>query len=629
MADRLRITRRDFINGCALSVAAGSAISPLELMAMAETEFRGSPYPPALTGMRGGHPGSFEVAHALAWGGAKWPRPSVQTDDDYDLVVVGGGISGLSAAFIYRQRMGPGPRILVLDNHDDFGGHATRNEFDVDGQKLICYGGSQSIDTPGHYSKVAAKLLQDISIDTERFYEYFDRQFYQDRDLGRGIYFSEEKYGADSVGQNVTRPFGGQGPDDIAAAVDAYPLTDESKKSLIALLTSDEDYLAGKSREQKIDFLRHTSYTDYLRKTAGVTPGVALLFRDTIKGLWGVGWDALSALEGYRMGSPGTTHLAIGELQDDPPGRDEPYIFHFPDGNAGVARSLVRKLIPDAVPGNSMEDLVLSRVDYDLLDRESSNARIRLNSTAVDVRHVDNDRQVDITYIRAGQPYRVRGKHVVLACNNDIIPHICPELPTEQREAIAYAVKVPLVYISVAIRNWMAFEKLGYQSIYIPRGILMHSFGMDFPVSMGGYRFTQNADEPTVVHGTYVPTEPDQGLSAREQHTAGRKKLYELSYDDFERDIVRQMNGALQSGGFDAERDIAAITVNRWPHGYAYEYNDYSDPADWNRYKGPHLAGAAQIGRISIGNSDASAYAYVNGAIDAADRAVNEQIGPA
>ena len=363
-----------------------------------------------------------------------------------------------------------------------------------------------------------------------------------------------------------------------------------------------------------------------MKNHTGVTDEVVSLFRDSPKGLWGVGWDALSALEAYRMGSPGTTHLNLGELETDYPDGDEPYIFHFPDGNAGVARSLVRQLIPDAVPGSTMEDLVRSRVDYGLLDRESTNTRIRLNSTAVDVRHVEKDRNVDVTYVRDGQPYRVRAKHAVLACYNHIIPHLCPEIPSEQREAIAYASKVPLVYISVAVRNWRAFENLGFSSISIPQATLMHSFGMDFPVSMGGYEFSQTADKPTVIHGTYVPTVPDKGLIAREQHTEGRRKLFELSFDDFERDVVRQMSGALQGGGFDAQRDIAAITVNRWPHGYAYEYNDYSDPADWSRYKGPHLAGAAQIGRISIANSDAAGYAYVNGAIDAADRAVSEQL---
>ena len=624
MTKKLNISRRDFINGVALSVAAGSSLSPIELLAISAKD--GTPYPPGLTGLRGSHPGSFEVSHALAWGGASWPRPDRQTDDTYDLIVVGGGISGLSAAFFYRQRVGPDAKILVLDNHDDFGGHAKRNEFDVDGKQLICYGGSQSIDTPGHYSEASSQLLRDVSINTERFYDYFDRSYFRDRGLGRAIYFSKEEYGVDSVHPNITRRFGDASADDLAKIVNNYPLSDESRQSLLRLFVDRDDYLKGKSRDEKIDAMRAMNYTGFLIKKAGVTPEAAAVFRDTIKGLWGVGWDGLSALEAYRRGMPGTHGLDIGELENEPPGRDEPYIFHFPDGNAGVARSIVRQLIPDAVPGNTMEDLVLSRVDYDLLDRKSNSTRIRLNSTAVKVRHVNGDRHVDVTYVQNGEVHRVRGKHSILACYNEMVPHLCSEVPEKQKEAIAYATKVPLVYISIAVRNWKAFENLGYSSFYIPQGILMHSFGMDFPVSMGGYDFTQDSGEPTVIHGTYVPTAPNQGLKAREQHIAGRRKLYEQSFDELEGDIVRQMSGALEGGGFDAERDIAAITVNRWPHGYAYEYNDYADPPEFNRYNGPHLAGAAQIGRISIANSDASGYAYVNGAIDAADRAVNEQI---
>jgi spermidine dehydrogenase len=624
MTEKLNISRRDFLNGVALSVAAGSSLSPLELLAAAAKE--GAPYPPALTGMRGSHPGSFEVAHALSWGGTTWPSPDSQTDDTYDLVVVGGGISGLSAAFFYRQRAGPDARILVLDNHDDFGGHATRNEFDVDGKKLICHGGSQSIDTPRQYSEVAKQLLRDVGIHTERFYDYFDREYFRNRGLGRAIYFSEEKYGADSVHPNVTRLFGDANVPDIATVINKYPLSEESRSSMYRLLTGEDDYLEGMSRNEKIKVMRATSYTDFLKEHVGVTPEVATVFRDTVRTYWGKGWDALSVLEAYRLDMPGTNNLGIGELENELPVRDEPYIFHFPDGNAGVARSLVRQLIPDAVPGNTMEDQVLSRVDYALLDRESNSTRIRLNSTAVKVGHVDSDRHVDVTYVQKGVTQRVRGKHAVLACYNEMVPHLCSEVPEKQKEAIAYATKVPLVYISVAVRNWRAFEKLGYESFYIPQGILMQSFGMDFPVSMGGYDYTQKSNEPTVLHGTYVPTAPDQGLKARAQHIAGRKRLYEQSFDELERDIVRQMSGALDGGGFDAERDIAAITVNRWPHGYAYEYTDYSDPPEYNRYNGPHLAGAAQIGRISIANSDATAYAYVDGAIDAADRAINEQI---
>ncbi|MDA0681197.1 MAG: NAD(P)/FAD-dependent oxidoreductase [Proteobacteria bacterium] len=623
MTNKLNISRRDFLNGFALSVAAGSALSPLELMARAAKN--GSPYPPALTGLRGSHAGSFEVSHALSWGGATWPTPDSLTDDVYDLIVVGGGLSGLSAALFYQQRAGKDTRILVLDNHDDFGGHAKRNEFDVDGKQLIGYGGSQSLDTPGHYSQASSQLLKDIGINTERFYDYFDRSYFRDRNLASGIYFSKEKYGADSVHPNLVRGFGDNDSSQAAEIIKGYPLLDDAKISFINLLTAETDYLSGKSRDEKIALMKKTSYTDFLRKHVKTHDDVVVILRDTVKGFWGVGYDALSALEGYRMGMPGTVSLGIGELVGEPAGRDEPYIFHFPDGNAGVARSIVRQLIPDAVPGETMEDLVLSRVDYDLLDRKSNRTRIRLNSTAVNAHHVEGDKYVDVTYVQDGAVRRVRGKHTIMACYNSIVPYMCPEIPASQVEAIRKATKIPLVYISVAVRNWKAFENLGFQSFYIPQPKLMHSFGMDFPVSMGGYSFSQDSSEPTIVHGTYVPTAPDQGLTEREQHVQGRRDLYEMTFDDLERDIVGAMSGALAGGGFDAQRDVAGLTVNRWPHGYAYEYNELFDPSEWSRASGPHIAGAAQIGRISIANSDASAYAYVNGAIDAAHRAVNEQ----
>ncbi len=615
------------MNGMAMSLAAGTSMSPLEIMAMDQRKAPNRPYPPALTGLRGSHPGSFEVAHSLIWPGAKFPRPPDQTDDTYDLVVVGGGISGLSAALFYRQRVGPDVKILVLDNHDDFGGHAKRNEFMVAGKTLIGYGGSQSIDSPANYSAVSGQLLKDVGIETQRFYEYYDKDYFKKRNLGSAIWFSREAYGKDVLAKSVFRGFFTQpDPATVAAAIETYPISNESKRALLELLRSDKDYLADYNRAEKIELLIKTSYRDYLLKHIGTTEEIADLLNDTIRGYWGIGWDALSALEGYRLDTPGTANLGIGKVEGDPPARSEPYIFHFPGGNSGVARSIVRQLLPEAAPGNTMEDLVTTRMDYSLLDEESSNIRIRLNSTGADIRHTPDQKFVDVTYIQNGEPYRVRGKHVVLACYNSLIPHICPEVPEKQIEALNYATKVPLVYISIAIRNWQAFSNLGFHQVYVPQPTLMHSFGMDFPISIGDYKFTQSPSEPTVLHGTFVPTQPNVGLSARQQHRAGRQKLYAMTFDDFERKIVRQLDGALSGGGFDAERDIAGLTVNRWPHGYAYEYNEYSDPPEWNPYNGPHIEGRAQIGRISIANSDASAYAYVNGAIDAADRAVNEQI---
>ena len=624
MTRRTEITRRDFMNGVALSLAAGTTLSPLEILAM-QGESAGSYYPPALTGLRGSHPGSFEVAHAISWEGVKFPRPAAQTDHTYDLVVVGGGISGLSAAKFWRDRTGGG-KVLVLDNHDDFGGHAKRNELSVDGRTLVGYGGSQTIDGPKNYSPVSKQLLVDVGIDVQRFYDFYDQEFYARRDLGAAIYFDKSAYGVDRV---IPSPWGGffSEPKQGAQAEENFrrmPISEHAQKAFLELMAGGVDYLEGKSIEEKTEILRNISYERFLQDYAGMPEEVTGILRDQIQPLFGVGWDAISALEATEYQNLGTWELGIqpGSMF----GSDEPYIFHFPDGNAGVARALVRDLIPEALPGDTMESLATARAVYSELDRDSRPVRVRLNSTAVDVRHAADEKYVDVTYVCKGDAYRVRGRHVVLACYNSIVPYICPETPETQVEAIRYATKIPLVVGNVAIRNWRAFDRMGYQSFYSPGDVYFKAMGLDFPVSMGDYRFAANPDEPIVVQGWYVPAAPGKGLAAREQYAAGRRILYEQTFDDFESSIYRQFDGMLGEGGFDAERDIAAITVNRWPHGYAYEYEEIGTPPDWGRDHGPHIAGRAQIGRISIANSDASAYAYVNGAIDAADRAVDEQI---
>ncbi len=409
MKSKPHITRRDFLNGVALATAAAGTLTPRALFAGATD----SPYPPALTGLRGSHPGSFEVAHAVAREGVQFPHPREQTDPTYDLVVVGGGISGLAAAYFYRQRHGNGARILVLDNHDDFGGHARRNEFEVDGQRLIGYGGSQSLEAPSRYSRAASGLLKDLAIDTDRFYDYFDQGFSKTHNLSDALYFSRALYGSDRLTPWVFGSYSGERfAGDINSAVAAYPISASAKAALLRLLADDTDYLQGRSVAAKIQLLQQTSYTDYLHQYTNTPAEITAIFRESSRGIWGVGWDALSALEGYRWGYPGTGNLGIeAAMGDTLDTEEEPYIFHFPDGNAGVARALVRALIPETAPGKTMEDLVLARLDYSQLDRRGATTRIRLNATAIDLRHTANEQAVDVTYVRHGRPERVQGRH--------------------------------------------------------------------------------------------------------------------------------------------------------------------------------------------------------------------------
>jgi spermidine dehydrogenase len=597
------ITRRDFLSGV-LVTGATLAAGPVGAQ---PTDY----YPPALTGLRGSHTGSFEAAHALAREHKQFATDAPVIDGEYDLVVVGAGISGLAAAFFFREK-NPRARILLLDNHDDFGGHAKRNEFEAPGRKLIGYGGSQSIDGPAHYSTVAKELLLTLGIDTQRFYTAFDQQLYSGLGLSRGIHFSAGPFTRNAV---VKDQLTDGSPS--AAALAQIPMTPQGLADL-ARLYSETDFLPGRSTEQRLDTLRRMSYLDYLRKTVGVGDETATLLKNIPNPFWGLNYDALSALEGYRLGQPGFTGLPFDAV-DDPYPDDEPYIFHFPDGNAGIARSLVRKLIPAVAPGNTMEDIVTARFDYARLDETASPVRIRLNSTALRVQ--PGDAGVVVTYARGGVLERVRARQCVLACYNAMIPYLLPELPEAQRGALAEAVRTPLVYTNVVLRNWRPFVSAGIHQFYSPTGY--YAFGMlDFPVSLGSYRFPSSPDDPIVVHMSRAPV-PGDGSRDVDQFRAGRYELLGTSFEQLELETRRQLADMLGNHGFDPARDIVGLTINRWPHGYAREYNELFDPSpavvtpSWIRARAP-------FGTISIACSDAQGKAYANAAIDAGYRAVND-----
>jgi spermidine dehydrogenase len=614
----MAITRRDFLNGVALTVAAG--LTPAAQLAAQPTR-----YPPALTGLRGQHDGSFDVAHAVARNRNIYPLNELAVEERYDLVVVGGGISGLAAAWFYR-RAHPSARVLVLDPLDDFGGHAKRNEFTIDGRRLVGYGGSESIQSPRHLWSTQAKgLLRDIGVRVERFENAFDRDFYPSLGLTRGVFFAREAFGRDVlVAGDPTARSGDAMPSSatksLAEFVGAFPIADVGRQQLLALYDGKVDPLAGKLAVEKRDILKRTSYRDYLTKICGTSEEVANCFQGRTLGFFGLGADAVPAWDARELGYPGFKGLKLATSAQ--PQWNEPYIYHFPDGNASLARLLVRALVPGVASGRSMDDVVLAAFDYATLDRPDQRVRIRLDSTCVDVR--EEGGEVRVAYVRAGTTHRVAARHVVLACFHMMIPHIAPQLPAPQREALAQNVKTPLVYINVLVRNWRHWINLKIQSITAPMSF-HSSVKLDFPVSLGGYQHAHNPDAPILLHLVHVPGEPNKGLDARTQFRIGQTRLLQMTFADFEARIRDDLDRMLGPGGFSSDRDIAAITVNRWPHGYGYVANSLFDPPDYERTV---LARARQpFGRIAIANSDSGGDAYAHLAIDAAVRAVRELAG--
>ncbi len=629
------ITRRDFINGVAIPVG-GALLLPRGAGAVEQApapEPAPGDYPPTQTGMRGSHDGSWEVGHRMRDQRGWDLSGATDTGERYDLVIVGGGISGLAAAHFFITHVGREARVLVLDNHDDFGGHAKRNEFHYNGRTLALNGGTLNIESPERYNAPSRALLGAIGIDLDRFLSTNaeSRRMYRRMGLGSAYFFDKETWGADRFVKRET----GRGYS--AEFLARTPLSAQAQRDLLALYDGPlPDYLSGMSSAEKKARLAKMSYTDFMLEVVKVDPQVMWFFQNTGHGSFSVGADALPALFAWEMGQPGFSGMQLeptpdGVLADLPGGhhgRQRPGggSVHFPDGNATITRLLVRWLIPEAVAGRTQEDVGTVRVDYSQLDRQNQSTRIRLNSTVVNVRHrgAAADRDVEVSYVRDGRTQQVRGRACVMACWNTVIPYLVPELPQRQREALAFGVKAPLVYTSIAIRNWTAFQTLGVSRVSTPS--MYHTrVALDEAVSLGDLRHAESPEEPIVLSLARYPGSP--GAPRKEQHRLGRQDLLNTTFETFERKLRDQLGRVLGGGGFDPGRDIVAITVNRWPHGYSYTYNSLYDPMECvftSTPERPCVVGRQPFGQITIANSDAAASPHTDAAILEAHRAVQE-----
>ena len=629
------VTRRDLLNGLVIGAGAG-LLSPSggwaeeavsDATGEALEQVGQSVYPPSLTGMRGSHKGSYEVAHALAWEGNK-PASYEALDEQYDLVVVGAGMSGLAAAYYFRKKMGAEARILLIDNHDDFGGHAKRNEFHHNGRMVLSLGGAQNLDHPSNYSEAAGDLMIDLGINAEMI-AAMDQNTPDNYllggklggELGLSMPVGDKRV---TVGGYWYQYMHGRG--DYVDAVRALPLPAEQQDKLIAFFGGERDFLEGFSLSEKYDYVNSVSYNRFLTDRVGLSDEAIAIFDAHLLILNGPsGWQH-TVFEALSAGAPGLR--ALGWLTNFVDSLAAMVIDHiaeirmFPDGNASVARLLVHKLIPQVSPGmQGVSDVAVARFDYAKLDQATNATRIRLNTTVVGVNEVNDEVVVD--YVRHGQAQSIRAKHCVLACYNNLIPHLCPTMSSSQKEALSYNVRVPFVYANVLLDNGRAFSELGVEFTQCPQDSFQWVSAAP-TMAVGGYQPPRSPDDPMAVFMMGSPTPAVEAGTGRELYKVGRHKIYATPFEQYEAEIRYQLQALLGAYGFNHETDIRAITVNRIPHGYAYFYLGLFDP-DWPEGQAPHEIGRAQFGRISIANTDSEAKPLMDGAFDAAWRAVEEQ----
>lgn len=537
-----------------------------------------------------------------------FPANVIDTGESYDCVVVGGGISGLAAALTFRQMAGPGRSCLVLDNHPLFGGEAKRNEFLVDGHRLVGHQGSAlfQITYPNSF---ITRFYESIGLKTPRL-EYqkwggpgpeiaLERTPY----LGSaptGLYFGA-KFGRPQ-GLWLTDPWGKK--------LEGAPIPAQAREELLRYQSggpSKAPEYRGDATSRRLDTM---TLEDYLIEQHGISRETIRTFLSDEGSAFGLGPDALSAYTAYAFD-------ALGAFADD--GTEM-----FPDGNSGIARLIVKTMIPDSIAGErTLTDVCRGSVNFAALDRTGADVRIRLNSTAVWVKHQGDPAKsefVTIAYTRDGKTYRLKARSVVMAGGSWTTKHIVRDLPDDRKEAYAQFYRSPCMVANVAVRNWRFLYKMGISGCQWFEGLgsyvqvrKLALCGADSP--------TIGPDSPVVLTLKVLYAHP--GHTTEEQGHMGRGEMIATPFREYERQIRQQFTDMFASSGFDASRDIAGIILNRWGHAYCSPAPGFYFGKDGKPAPGDVLR-SAPFGRIAFANVDLSGMPDHKSSIIEANRAVGQ-----
>jgi len=624
------ITRRDFLNATLL--ASGGAllnpVSPAQLLAADSSQLASDLSHDDWTGYgglgdyahsNGNTLGVLEAGHQIRDGMFEsLPNNLVDTGEIYDCVVVGGGISGLAAALIFQRQAGKGKTCLVLDNHPIFGGEAKRNEFLVDGHRLVAHQGSAFFPVPYPHSFIG-RFYESIGLEKPRLEYQKWAGSAPEMPLSRTPYLSASANMGFYFGARFGQPQGMWLIDPWGKKLEGAPISAQARAELLRYQGVSEQQAVNDSRPQyagdtisrQLDTI---TLEDHLMQKHGISRETVRTFLSPVEGGgYGLGPDALSGYTAYAAD-------LLRPLDDS----DETGAQMFPDGNSGFARLIAKTLLPDSIAGaHTVEAVCHNPVNFAALDRSGSAARIRLESTAVSVKHDGDPAKstfVSVIYTQRGKVYRVKARSVVMAGGSWTTKHIVRDLPAEDRAAYAQFYRSPCMMANVAVRNWRFLYKMGISGAQWFEGlgnyVQVHKLA-----TCGAESETIGPDSPTVLTLKVLYAYP--GLPTEEQGHRGRGEMISTPFRDYERQIRQQMTEMFGRSTFDAMRDIAGIILNRWGHAYLSPPPGFFFGKDGKRAPSDVLR-AAPFGRIAFANTDLTGVADHRCSILEADRAVGQ-----
>jgi spermidine dehydrogenase len=608
------ISRRDFLNGTLLAGAGlllpgkAPAISPADAFdgygGIGDYRHSNGNTWDVLSAGHAMRDGTFETRIANA----------IDTGELYDLVAVGGGISGLAAAIFFQKYKGG--RCLVIDNHRIFGGEAKRNEFLVDGQRLTAHQGSAIFLVPGK-GGYTDRFYEMIGMDRSAFAYQTWRGPSPEMPLAHSPYEMPRNYGF-YFGANLGPRPGTWVMDPWGRKLEGAPISDTTRAELLRWGTNRVDgprpRTEGDALSRQLDSI---TLEDHLMARYTISRETVRTFLSPVEGGgYGLGPDVLSAYCNYAI-----------ENQFPEDGDDTLGDQMFPDGNGGFARLMVKTLMPDAIAGPRTVDAVWqNHVNFRALDRAGQSTRLRLNSTVVRVEHAGDPGSAPhgvVTYAKGNRLYTVRARSVVVAGGSWTAKHIVHDLPASHREAYAQFYRSPCLMANIAVRNWRFLYKMGLSGCRWFGG-LGDYLSVRKMALVGNEPRTIGPDSPTVLTIKVLFAQP--GLSIAEQGSRGRAQLLGTSFAQYERAFREQLADMFAPGGFDPRRDIAGIILNRWGHAYVnpqpgffFGLNGQPAPRDILRNR-PH-------GRIAFANTDLAGASDHRNSIREADRAVQQLLG--